>query len=228
REAGPLRGVLAFFTRNELSGQPLPNKERTDDRYELLAKLQALLPTLGYSGIVVLVDRLDEPHLINGSAELMKLLLWPMLDNKFLKHAGLGLKLMLPSDLIPFVEREDKSFYERSRLDKQNMIRSFHWTGEALYDVANARLRGCATGDAPVSLRDWFEEGVTDQRLMDAMRSLATPRHLFKFLYRLLVAHCNTHLDHDPNYQISAANFEANLALYLREKETYDRGLGAI
>ncbi|HUG71776.1 MAG TPA: hypothetical protein VMM76_28795 [Pirellulaceae bacterium] len=228
REASPLRGVLGFFTRNELSGQPLPNKERTDDRYELLAKLQALLQTLGYNGIVVLVDRLDEPHLINGSAELMKLLLWPMLDNKFLKHAGLGLKLMLPSDLTPFVEREDKSFYERSRLDKQNMIRSFHWTGEALYDVANARLRGCAGGGAPVSLRDWFEDGVTDQRLMDAMRSLATPRHLFKFLYRLLVAHCNTHLDDAPNYQISTATFEANLALYLREKETYDRGLGAI
>jgi len=38
----------------------------------------------------VLVDRVDEPHLINGSAELMKSLVWPMLDNKFPQASGLA------------------------------------------------------------------------------------------------------------------------------------------
>ncbi len=42
-----------------------------------------------------------------------------MLDNKFLKHPGLGFKLLLPIELVRFIEREDKMFYERSRLDKQ-------------------------------------------------------------------------------------------------------------
>ena len=51
------------------SVQPLPNKERTDDRYELLIKLQGILRTLGYAGVIVLIDRVDEPHVINGSAE---------------------------------------------------------------------------------------------------------------------------------------------------------------
>ena len=64
-----------------------------------LAKLQNVLRTLGFSGIVVLVDRVDEPYLINGSAELMRALVWPLLDNKLLKHPGIGFKLLLPSEL---------------------------------------------------------------------------------------------------------------------------------
>ncbi|HEV3004555.1 MAG TPA: hypothetical protein VGX78_08835, partial [Pirellulales bacterium] len=62
-EPNPLRQVLMNFSSDELAGQPLPTKERTDDRFELLAKFQGVLRTLGYSGIIVLVDRVDEPHL---------------------------------------------------------------------------------------------------------------------------------------------------------------------
>lgn len=227
-ETAPLRRLLACFTQTELSGQPLPTKDRTDDRYELLGKFQIVLKSLGYNGVVVLVDRLDEPHLINGSAEHMKLLLWPMLDNKFLKQTGLGLKMMLPSELVSFVDRESKDFYERSRLDKQNMIRSFHWTGEALYDVAGARIRACAVAGSKPMLRDWFDDDVSDVRLMEAMRTLRTPRHLFKFLYRLLIGHCNAYLDHEPHYKISSSVFEPTLAIYQREQEAFERGLGAV
>ena len=226
-EPGPLRRILMRFRASELAGQPLPNKESTDDRYELMTKFQSVLKSLGYSGVVVLVDRLDEPHLINGSAELMKLLLWPMLDNKFLKHADLGMKLMLPIELTRFIDREEKDFYEKARLDKQNMIASFQWTGEALYDVTNARIRACADTADAASLDQWFDGSVSEQRLRDAMRSLRTPRHLFKFMYRLLVAHCNAHLDHQPVWQISSDVFEPTLAVYQREQDAFDRGLGA-
>ena len=140
-----------------LAGQPLPNKDSTDDRYEFLLKLQGILQSLGYRGIIVLVDRVDEPHLINGSAELMKAMLWPMLDNKFLKHPGLGIKLMLPLELTRFIEREERDFYQRARLDKQNMVPSFEWTGEALFDVASARVRACAAEAENPNLRDLFD-----------------------------------------------------------------------
>ena len=73
------------FTDRQLVGQPLPRAQRSDDRYELLAKLQGVLATLGFPGIIVLVDRVDEPYLINGSAELMRALVWPLLDNKLLE-----------------------------------------------------------------------------------------------------------------------------------------------
>ena len=75
RETNQLRQILMNFTAAELSGQPLPSKARTDDRYELLAKFQGILETLGYHGMIVLVDRVDEPHLINGATDQMRALL---------------------------------------------------------------------------------------------------------------------------------------------------------
>jgi len=227
RDARSLRQILLQFTRHEVVAQPLPDADSTDDRYEMLMKLQGLLQTLGFRGIVVLVDRLDEPHLINGSAELMKALLWPMLDNKFLKHPGLGLKIMAPVELTRFIEREDRDFYQRARLDKQNMIASFEWTGEALYDVANARLSACGMDGSAAALRDLIDPAVTDQRILEVLRGLRTPRHLFKFLYRLLVTHCNAHVEGEPVWRVPAATFESALALYRRDQDAFDRGVGA-
>ena len=226
-ETSAMRKTMMHFTSTDLEGQPIPNKERTDDRYELLMKLQGILDTLGYTGIIVLVDRLDEPHLVNGSAELMKALLWPMLDNKFLKHPGLGIKLMLPIELTRFIDREERDFFQRARLDKQNMISSFEWTGEALFDVANARLLACSQEGRQPSLRDFFDDSITDQRLIEVLRALRVPRHLFKFLYRLVVAHCNAYTEDAPVWQIPTATLESTLALQLRDQDAFDRGLGA-
>jgi hypothetical protein len=227
RETGSLWHALMQFTPAELSGQPLPNKDSTDDRYELLMKLQGLLNQLGHSGMIVLVDRLDEPHLVNGSPELMKALLWPMLDNKFLKHPGVGVKLMLPIELTRFIEREERDFYQRARLDKQNMIPSFQWTGEALYDVATARLNACAKPGARPNLSDLFDPGVTQQRMIEAFRTLRVPRRLFKFLHGVIVAHCNAHTDQNPSWKIAPTLFESTLALSLRDQDAFDRGVGA-
>jgi len=227
RDRKSLRKVLLQFTWAELAAQPLPDKDSTDDRYEMLMKLQGILQTQGYQGVIVLVDRLDEPHLINGSADLMKALLWPMLDNKFLKHPGMGLKIMAPIELTRFIEREGRDFYQRARLDKQNMVSSFEWTGEALYDVANARLAACAIDGQNPTLRNFIAPSVSDQRIIESFRGLRTPRHLFKFLYRLFVAHSNSYVDRDPVWQISSEAFESTLAVYNRDQDAFDRGLGA-
>lgn len=225
-ETGQLRKVLMNFSGAELAGQPLPNKDRTDDRYEMLYKFQGILRSLNYHGLLVLVDRVDEPHLVQGSAKLMQALLWPMLDNKFLKQPGVGLKLLLPVELSEYIHREDRDFYQRARLDKQNMIPSLEWSGEALYDVANARIKACARNGKAPSLRDLFDSSVSEQRLMEALRALRVPRHLFKYMYRLLVAHCNAHTDDQPVWKISSDMFESTLAVYRRDQDAMDRGMG--
>ncbi len=222
-----LAQLLLDFSPSELEGQPLPNKDRTDDRFELLRKLQGILQSLGFTGIAVLVDRIDEPHLINGRADLMQAFLWPLLDNKLLKHPGIGFKLLLPIEVAEFLDREDRDFFQRARLDKQNMIPSLEWTGEALYDVASSRLRACAeAGETPL-LANWFEEGMTEERLVKAFRDLRVPRHLFKFMYRLLIEHGNAHTDESPAWKISGEMFESVLAVYLRDQDQVDRGLRA-
>jgi hypothetical protein len=224
---GSVRRLLMRFPKRDVDGQPLPENQRTDDRYELLAKFQGVLKSLGCEGVVVLVDRVDEPHLITGSVERMKALIWPMLDNKFLKQPGLGLKLLLPRELVDYMQREDRDFYQRARIDKQNMIPSLEWTGEALYDLANARIRSCGVDGEQPNLRSLLDDSISDQRLIDAFRSLRVPRHLFKFLYRLLVAHCNAHTDDKPVWEIPRDTFEATLAVYSRDQDAVDRGLAA-
>ncbi|MCA9239959.1 MAG: hypothetical protein KDA37_07160, partial [Planctomycetales bacterium] len=225
RDPGSIRELLASFAANDLLNQPLPDKARTDDRYELLAKLQGVLRALGVTGVLVLVDRVDEPHLINGKTELVRDLIWPMLDNKFLKQPGVGFKLLLPAELADHAHREDRDFHQRARLDKQNMVPSLDWTGQALWDLTNDRIAACAAEGQTPKLRDLISDDVSDERLLDALRALRTPRHLFKFLFRLISNHCAAHTDSDPAWKISRETFESVLAVYTREQAAVDRGL---
>lgn len=218
--------ALLNFPGGQIVGQPMPAYPRTDDRYELLTKFQGVLRSMHFEGILVLVDRVDEPYLINGSTDLMRALVWPMLDNKFLKHPGLGLKLLLPIELERIVDRESRDFHQRARLDKQNLIRSLSWTGQSLYDMSNARIAACAAEGGSPNIADLFE-GVDERRLIDSLATLRVPRHLFKFMYRLLTTHCNAHTEERPVWKISAATFESVLALYQRDQNAFDRGEGA-
>lgn len=219
REIGSMRKVLHSIPTKELASQPLPRYDRTDDRYELLNKFQSVLERLGYAGTIVLMDRVDEPHMTGGKSELMRLFVWPLLDNKLLKHPGIGFKLMLPQELHRDMERESRDFHERARLDKQNVIPSFQWTGESLYDLARARMIACAQPGESPEPKDLFA-GLEYSRMISAFHSLRVPRHLFRFLYRVLVDHCNRYTDSNPEFQIKAETFETVLAVYSREVDS--------
>ena len=161
----------------------------------------------------------------------MKELLWPMFDNKLLKHPGMCFKMLLPAEVTYYLNREKKEFYERSRLDKQNLIQALEWTGESLYDVANDRLRACTKSDATdaspaQSIHNFFDESLHKDELIQTFARLRVPRHLFKFLYRVLVDHCNKHTDEQPEWRISRETLQSNLAVYQRELEAFDRGMG--
>ena len=138
-----LRAILSKFSRTDLAGQPTPNKDRSDDRYELLMKFQGILKRFGYNSMMVLVDRVDEPHLINGAPERMRDFLWPMFDNKFLKHPNMGFKLLLPAEVNYYLSRQEKEFYERrparqteshslSRMDGRIFVRRGERSSEGL------------------------------------------------------------------------------------------------
>jgi hypothetical protein len=223
-----LRKNLGGFLRSELSGQYMPTRPRGDDRYELLLKLQSVLKSLGFDSLFVLVDRVDEPHLINGSAERMRDLLWPMFDNKFLKHPGIAFKLLLPSAVTSYLQKQEQDFYERSRLDKQNLIPSLTWTGQGLYDIANDRIRACARlaeGSKP-GVMDLFEDTIGETEIIGNFDRLRAPRHLFKFLYRLLVDHCSKYTEDKPEWKIKRETLHASLAVFLKDLEAYQQGRG--
>ena len=82
-------------------------------------------------------------------------------------------------------------------------------------------------GKTRVSLRfeQLFEPTVDQRRLLDGLRSLRVPRQLFKFLYRLLVAHCHAHTGEQPVYRIPLERFDTVLAVFRRDQDAFDRGL---
>lgn len=222
-----LRKLLSRFESGDIAGQPMPSRPRGDDRYELITKLQTVLGELGFTSIVVLVDRVDEPHLINGSPERMRDMIWPLFDNKFLKHPGIAFKLLLPAAVAGYLNRQEKEFYEKSRLDKQNLIPSLNWTGQGLYDVANDRLRACAKlSEVKPGIRDLFAETVTEQELISVFDRLRAPRHLFKYLYRLLVDHCAKYTEDSPEWKIQRETMQSTLAVFMKDLEAYDQKLG--
>src|SRR6185312_16003719 len=100
----------------ELGVQPMPTTARAgvEERCERLRKCQWVLKPLVYSGIVVLIDRVDEPQQVEGDPRKLRALLWPLLDHKFLRHPGIGIKLLLPIELAYYLEKEDKEFYDRA------------------------------------------------------------------------------------------------------------------
>jgi len=232
RDPSALRWELLWFKPSELGGQPLPTSARSggEERYELLRKFQAVLNTIGYSGIVVLIDRVDEPQQIEGDPRKMRALIWPLLDHKFLRHPGIGVKLLMPIELAYYLEKEDKEFYDRARPDKLNMIKPLRWTGPSLYDLAGDRLRACAAnpstnGEGP-RLRQLVDEAIGDDTLKDALGNLRTPRQLFKFLHRLIEEHCHRHTEDNPKWSVDADTFRTTYSAYMRDLEAFDRGYG--
>lgn len=231
RDPSALRWELLWFKPSELGGQPVPKTSGGgEERYELLRKFQGVLQPLGYAGIVVLVDRVDEPQQIEGDPRKMRALIWPLLDHKFLRHPGIGLKLLLPIELAYYLEKEDKEFYDRARPDKLNLIKPLRWTGPSLYDLAGDRLRACAlepsnNGDGP-RLRQFVDDTISDDSLRDALGNLRTPRQLFKFLHRLVEEHCHRHTEDSPRWSIDADTFRTTYSAHIRELEAFDRGYG--
>ncbi len=105
RSTAELRQLLSELSPADLAREPFPagrsedEQSVSDARYQLTRRLLEILYQLGYVGIIVLVDRVDEPALISGDPDRMKALVWPMLDNKFLQQEGVGVKLLLPIEL---------------------------------------------------------------------------------------------------------------------------------
>ncbi|MCC5785361.1 MAG: hypothetical protein JJU33_01515 [Phycisphaerales bacterium] len=170
----------------------LPVSNSDEPRYHMLSRLRRVLGQLGYSGVLVIIDRIDEPTLISGDAERMRAVVWPMFNNKFLQQERIGVKMLLPIELRHALFKESSAFFQEARLDKQSLIERLSWTGPMLYDLCTARLHACLrSGAEPFSLLDLFAEDVTRQDLVDALDQMHQPRDAFKFLYRCLTEHCS-------------------------------------
>lgn len=197
-------GSLRRMPRSVLGSGELPLDDSDEQRYAMLGRLRRFIEHFGYMGIVVVIDRVDEPTLINGDPDRMRSVIWPLLNNKFLQLEHVGIKMLLPIELRHALFKESSAFFQEARLDKQNMIERLSWTGAMLYDLCNARLGVCRPANAePISLIDIFDEDVTRNDLVEALNNMQQPRDAFKFMYRVLSEHCASVTVEDGKWKIA-------------------------
>ena len=227
-----LRAMFEMLRPSQLAGQPIPksnpgSESLSDTRYQLTRRLVSAISEMGFAGMIVFIDRMDEPTLVHGDAEKMKALAWPMFDNKFLKQERVGLKLLLPLELRYELARESAAFFQEARLDKQNLIERLSWSGATLYDLCNKRLAACSTGSGePASLRTLFAEDVTREMLIDALDQMNQPRDAFKFLYAAIQEHCRLVADDEANYRIARLTLETVRRDQVKRVQELYRGRG--
>jgi len=233
RSASDLRSMLVGLKPADLTNQPWPvagdssnGATNQDSRYQLTGRLLAVLQVVGYQGVLVLVDRVDEPTLVNGKPQRMRSVVWPMLDNKFLQQDNVGIKLLLPIELRHLVHRESENFYQEARLDKQNLIDRLTWSGATLYDLCNSRLRACRV-DTPenLALVDLFDQDVSKDTLVGALDDMHQPRDAFKFLYCTVQEHCKMVPEDDASYRIPRATLESVRRLQSQRVQELYRGM---
>lgn len=188
----------------------LPDKGDQDKRYEATKRFLQIIDALGYSSLIVLIDRVDEPMLINSDSERMRKLIWPMMNNKFLQQENFGAKMLLPIELGRLVERSDEDFRRQARMDKQNLINPLRWTGTTLYDLCASRFRNCQRpGDKKIEkLNELFESDVDERDLVDALDQMHQPRDAFKFLYAMIQRHCQNTTAEDGQFRIPKLTLE--------------------
>ena len=194
RSIESLSACLGQLDTDQRDHRHLPELADADEpRYHLLDTLRRTLAKLGYTGVIVLIDRVDEPTAVNGDADKMRELMWPLFNNKFLQQEGFGVKMLLPIELRHALFKESSQFFQEARLDKQSLVERLTWTGPMLYDLCNARLSACRDPEAePINLIDLFAEDVTRSDLVDALDQMHQPRDAFKMIYRVLLEHCSS------------------------------------
>jgi len=185
-------GALAHLDPPFRNDAHLPINATDEQRYAMLGRLRRVLRHFGHTGVLVLIDRVDEPTLVNGDADKMQAIVWPMFNNKFLQQESFGIKMLLPIELRHALFRESSAFFQEARLDKQSLVERLTWSGAMLYDLCDSRLKACLAPDADeIGLLDLFAEDVSRQDLVDALDQMHQPRDAFKFLYRCLNEHCS-------------------------------------
>ena len=226
RSAASLRASLDRLPTNVVASTAWPVDGLDEPRYAMLDRLRRAVSPFGFRNLIVLIDRLDEPTLINGEIDRMKAVIWPVFNNKFLQQAHVAFKMMLPLELRHVLRRESSDFFQEARLDKQNLIERLSWSGATLFDLCNARINACLeSGAERISLRDIFDESVSRQDLVDALDQMKQPRDAFKLLYQVIQDHCNSSTEEEENWRIPKLILDQARRLQAERVEELHRGL---
>ncbi len=207
RDVPDRRWAFRMLPTGYLKNQPLTedNLSPTDEagRYEMLEKAVEVARHCGYPRIVVVLDKVDEPSMIQGDYEAMGRFIQPLWNNKLLQTSGIQFKMLLPAQLYRTIRKADSDLLNAARLDKANMIHPLTWSGEALYEILSERAAVCKKQrqDLEFDLHALFDPQISRDLLIDTLGRLRMPRYAAKFMNRLVAEACQVILGEDTREQ---------------------------
>lgn len=218
RNARDVERALKTVTRGYLKDQDVKRKGWRDDddvRRLFMTKFIDCVRSLGYQQIVVVMDKVDEPSLINGDRDKMEAFVWPLWNNRILQlHPHLSFKMLLPRQLHEAVRKASSEKANIARFDKQKIIYPFRWGDKQLFDMMSDRLRICRTDPSePYPLDRLFDDAIQRREILGALDKLRQPRFVLNYLYRLISENCAhaepqgdkpIRISHEVFYQVTA------------------------
>ena len=218
RNARDVERALRAIPRGYLKDQDVKRggwRDEDDVRRLFATKFIDVALHLGYQQIVVVMDKVDEPSLINGDRERMEAFVWPLWNNRILQlHPNLSFKMLLPRQLYEAVRKAGSEKANEARFDKQKIIYPFRWGDKQLFDMMSARLRICrADPSGPYALDNLFASVIPQREILGALDKLRQPRFVLNYLYRLIAETCAqadqvddqpVRISHEVFYQITA------------------------
>lgn len=218
RNAKDAERALRAIPQGYLKDQDVKRKGWRDDddvRRLFVSKFIDVVLSLGYQQIVVVMDKVDEPSLINGDREKMESFVWPLWNNRILQlHPNLSFKMLLPRQLYEAVRKAGSEKANEARFDKQKIIYPFRWGDKQLFDMMSGRLRICrADPTQPYPLDNLFASAIPQREVLGALDKLRQPRFVLNYLYRLIAETCAqtdqvddqpVRISHEVFYQITA------------------------
>ena len=195
RETNDLSNSLANLDAEYLDSLTLKNmdiKVNEELRFQLLKKLLQISSAMGFERVVVIMDRIDEPHMIMGDKEKMYEFIKPLWNNKLLQmDENISFKMLLPKQLHEYVRKADSTDANIARWDKQKIIYPFRWSKGELYDLLSDRLRVCRENKSEsYPLLSLFESDISKDKVLDVLDKLRQPRFALKFMYNIIRQGC--------------------------------------
>jgi hypothetical protein len=206
---------------NSLTLENMDIKENEELRFQLLKKLLQFSSAIGCERVVVIMDRLDEPHIIMGDKEKMYGFIKPLWNNKLLQmDENISFKMLLPKQLHEYVRKADSTDANIARWDKQKIIYPFRWSKGELYDLLSDRLRVCRDNKSqPYPLLNLFESDISKEKVLDVLDKLRQPRFALKFMYNIIRQGC---AEQD---QTSQGPVKIGLEVFYKVKGTIERDI---
>ncbi len=160
----------------------------------VLDKLVETVKVFGFSGVVILIDKVDETEFTQNSAEATAKLVYPLLAHvQLLEVPGFAWHLFLWSQIKPHFESGKLAV----RLDKIASS-SVEWDDSFFKQMVESRIKYFSGGSK--SFSDLFVPGVESSKaLADIIEtSMRSPRELVRLLDVIMVEHDIRYTDNVP------------------------------